>query len=60
MHVAGAAGLGVYAYLERGPPAVKKVQEKSPLDPENFVDFKLKRVEPYNHNTAKYACLHGT
>ncbi|KAJ7597659.1 NADH-cytochrome b5 reductase [Mycena floridula] len=26
----------------------------SPLDPEKFVDFKLKKVEPYNHNTAKF------
>lgn len=25
----------------------------SPLDPQNFVDIKLKRVEPYNHNTSK-------
>ena len=25
--------------------AVKKVQEKSPFDPENFVDFKLKKIE---------------
>ena len=33
---------------------MKRVQEKSPLDPDNFVDFKLKRVEPYNHNTAMY------
>jgi hypothetical protein len=32
----------------------KPVQEKSPLDPQNFVDFKLKAIEPYNHNTAKY------
>jgi hypothetical protein len=29
------------------------MQEKSPLDPENFVDFKLKKIVPYNHNTAK-------
>ncbi len=56
----GVAGLGAYAYFFRGgatstSTAVQKKppQEKSPLDPENFVDFKLKKVEPYNHNTAK-------
>jgi len=57
---AGIAGLAGYIYLTSGSksPAVasapKKVQEKSPLDPQNFVDFTLKKVEPYNHNTAKY------
>lgn len=55
--VPGVAGLATYVYLERTRPMpvveAKKVQEKSPLDPDNFVDFKLKRVEPYNHNTAK-------
>lgn len=29
-------------------------QEKSPLDPQNFIDFKLKKVIPYNHNTSEY------
>lgn len=55
---AGVAGLGAYVYLDRSGKAEvkpKKVQEKSPLDPDNFVDFKLKKIEPYNHNTAKYA-----
>jgi len=56
---AGVAGLAAYVYLERSGPkdlktVAKKVQEKSPLDPDNFVDFTLKKVEPYNHNTAKY------
>ncbi|CCM00046.1 uncharacterized protein FIBRA_02072 [Fibroporia radiculosa] len=57
---AGVAGLAGYVYLNSGSQAAakaeppKKAQEKSPLDPENFVDFKLKRVEPYNHNTARY------
>ena len=54
---AGVAGLGAYVYLDRsGKPEVKakKPQEKSPLDPDNFVDFKLKKVVPYNHNTATY------
>lgn len=51
----GAVGLGTYVYLERSSRfTVKTQQEKSPLDPDNFVDFKLKKIEPYNHNTAKY------
>ena len=33
--------------------AAKPIQDKSPLDPDNFKDFKLKKVVPYNHNTAK-------
>lgn len=42
-------------YLDRsGKPEMKakKQQEKSPFDPDNFVDFKLKKIVPYNHNTA--------
>lgn len=54
---AGAAGMGGYWYLEHLSKTAAPVhaQEKSPFDPENFIDFKLKRIEPYNHNTAKYA-----
>ncbi|EGO05374.1 hypothetical protein SERLA73DRAFT_174501 [Serpula lacrymans var. lacrymans S7.3] len=52
---AGIVGLGAYVYLGGSEPKVaKKVQETSPLDPQKFVDFKLKKVEPYNHNTAKF------
>ncbi|KAH8119746.1 cytochrome-b5 reductase [Phellopilus nigrolimitatus] len=55
---AGAAGLGAYAYLQSGAKAAavetKHVQTKSPLDPNAFVDFKLKEVIPYNHNTSKF------
>ncbi|KAK7686547.1 hypothetical protein QCA50_010147 [Cerrena zonata] len=53
---AGVVGLAGYLYLEKSGAGVapKKVQEKSPFDSNNFIDFKLKRVEPYNHNTAKY------
>jgi len=54
---AGALGLGAYAYTSfGGESAAPKaaVQEKSPLDPKNWVNFKLKKVEPYNHNTAKF------
>ena len=52
---AGLAGFGAYAYLNGGAPAVKavKLKETSPLDPANFVDFELKKVEPYSHNTSK-------
>jgi len=39
---------GAYWYLDRSPPK----QEKSPLDPNNFIDFKLKKVVPYNHNSS--------
>ena len=55
----GVAGLATYIYIDRSEPKVapKKVQEKSPLDPNNFVEFKLKKVEPYNHNSAKYAAI---
>lgn len=50
---AGIAGLGGYFYQNL---AVKPAssQEKSPLDPENFKDFKLKKIIPYNHNTSRY------
>lgn len=34
--------------------AKSEAQAKSPLDPENFVDFKLKKVLPYNHNTSRF------
>jgi cytochrome-b5 reductase len=52
---AGVAGFGAYAYFGGLAPAVKavKLKETSPLDPANFVDFELKRIEPYSHNTAK-------
>ena len=52
---AGTVGLGAYAYLNSLTPAVQavKLKETSPLDPSNFVDFELKKVEHYNHNTAK-------
>nr|VWO94442.1 NADH-cytochrome b5 reductase (EC [Ganoderma boninense] len=55
--LAGAAGaaLGAYIYnAATAAPVKPKISDKSPLDPQNFVDFKLKRVEEYNHNTAKY------
>ncbi|KAF8079197.1 cytochrome-b5 reductase [Lyophyllum atratum] len=55
---AGVAGLAGYIYMDYGTRALTavapKLQEKSPLDPKNFQDFKLKKVIPYNHNTSKF------
>ncbi|KAJ8084823.1 hypothetical protein AAF712_011652 [Marasmius tenuissimus] len=48
---AGTLGIGGYWYLDSGS---KPKQEKSPLDPENWIDFKLKKVVPYNHNTSEF------
>ncbi|KAI0776348.1 ferredoxin reductase-like C-terminal NADP-linked domain-containing protein [Trametes elegans] len=59
----GVAGIIGYIYLDRKDKAAAraaaaatkpKISDKSALDPQNFVDFKLKKVEPYNYNTAKY------
>ena len=49
----GVVSAGAYWYLDRNEPAKPK-QEKSPLDPQNFIDFKLKKVLPYNHNSSTY------
>lgn len=62
---AGLAGLGTYLYLGGSPSPFttsttapsnsrKPKQEKSALDPERFLDLKLKSVEPYNHNTSRF------
>ncbi|KAF9270869.1 cytochrome-b5 reductase [Marasmius fiardii PR-910] len=48
---AGTVGIGAYFYLDS---TGKPKQEKSPLDPEKFIDFKLKKVIPYNHNTSEF------
>ena len=59
---AGLTGLAAYLYIG-GSPALfttttpskpKPKQEKSALDPERFLDFKLKSIEPYNHNTSRF------
>lgn len=64
----GCAGLGLYIYIDRysswstkalkekdaAASDTKTKEEKSPLDPKEFIDFKLKKVQPYNHNTAIY------
>ena len=58
---AGLAGLAAYVFLSRAgapfssshaPPEPK--QATSALDPERFLDLKLKAVEPYNHNTSRF------
>ena len=60
---AGLVGLGAYVYLggSAAPfsttstaPAKKPKPAKSALDPERFLDLKLKAVEPYNHNTSRF------
>ncbi|KAG8910786.1 NADH-cytochrome b5 reductase [Tulasnella sp. 408] len=44
-----------YYYMQDTPaPAAPKVPLTSALDKDNFVDLKLKKIEPYNHNTAKF------
>ena len=43
---------GAYWYLDQSKPK----QEKSPIDPHNFIDFKLKKVLPYNHNSSTSVC----
>ncbi|KAH9905530.1 ferredoxin reductase-like C-terminal NADP-linked domain-containing protein [Epithele typhae] len=54
----GVVAVAGYFYLNGSsqPAALAKpkISDKSALDPQNFVDFKLKAVEPYNHNTAKF------
>jgi len=53
--LAGCAGLGVYVYHDYTEKPL--FQKESPLNSEEFIDFKLKRVEQYNHNTASYVSL---
>ncbi|KAF5312184.1 hypothetical protein D9619_002747 [Psilocybe cf. subviscida] len=50
----GAFSAGGYLFLNGRPEPVKPKQEKSPLDPQNFVDFKLKKIIPYNHNSSQF------
>ncbi|KAH8992933.1 cytochrome-b5 reductase [Lactarius akahatsu] len=60
---AGVVGLATYVYLggsaapfstTSAAPAAKPKPEKSALDPTQFLDLKLKSVEPYNHNTSRF------
>ncbi|KAG9313924.1 hypothetical protein JVU11DRAFT_4696 [Chiua virens] len=54
--VGALGGWAFYEYYLKGEPEQVKAKKvlTSPLDPNNFVDIKLKRVEPYNHNTSKF------
>lgn len=45
----GTVSAAAYLYINLRPK-----QEKSPFDPQNFIDFKLKKIIPYNHNTASF------
>jgi cytochrome-b5 reductase len=60
---AGVVGLATYVYLggsaasfstTSATTTTKPKPEKSALDPERFLDLKLKAVEPYNHNTSRF------
>ncbi|KAF8581700.1 cytochrome-b5 reductase [Ramaria rubella] len=60
---AGAAAAGAAGYYYNfhvrdsgagAQTAVKAKQEKSLLDPEQFLNFKLKKVVPYNHNSSTF------
>ena len=59
---AGIVGLATYLYLggsaasfsTASPAAQKPKPTKSALDPERFLDLKLKAIEPYNHNTSRF------
>ena len=47
----GTVSAAAYWYMES--QTFKPKQEKSPFDPQNFLDFKLKKIVPYNHNTSR-------
>jgi cytochrome-b5 reductase len=57
---AGVTGLAAYFYLGGSPAPFsstskpKQKQEISALDPDNFLNLKLKSVEPHNHNTSRF------
>ncbi|KAI6163705.1 hypothetical protein EDD17DRAFT_1566368 [Pisolithus thermaeus] len=50
----GLAAAGAYGYTTFGKVESEKPKKVLPsaLDPQKFVDVRLKRVEPYNHNTS--------
>jgi len=49
---AGLAAAGAYGYATFTAQEKPKKLMTSALDPQTFVHLKLKRVEPYNHNTS--------
>ncbi|KAF8336538.1 uncharacterized protein EI90DRAFT_3046093 [Cantharellus anzutake] len=57
LSLAGLAGLSYYVYGEskqKSPSQKDTPQLVGALSKDEFVDFSLKRIEPYNHNTAKF------
>lgn len=52
--VASAGTYGYFTYASKAEEVKPKKVLTSPLDPKDFVDIALKRVEPYNHNTSKF------
>ncbi|KAG9091577.1 NADH-cytochrome b5 reductase, partial [Ceratobasidium sp. 392] len=53
--IGGLLGIGAYVYADRSGAASKpKVPLVSALDKDNFKELVVKKVEPYNHNTAKF------
>ncbi|KAB5594574.1 Methylcrotonoyl-CoA carboxylase subunit alpha [Ceratobasidium theobromae] len=51
--IGGLLGLGAYVYADKAGPKPAKALV-SALDKDNFKEFTVKRVDPYNHNTAKW------
>ncbi|EUC67033.1 NADH-cytochrome b5 reductase [Rhizoctonia solani AG-3 Rhs1AP] len=51
--VGGLLGIGTYIYADK-QEAKPKAPLVSALDKDNFKEFAVKKVEPYNHNTAKF------
>ena len=63
---AGLTGLAAYFYIggslapftsttsTASNPTKPNQEKKSALDPERFLDLKLKSIEPYNHNTSRF------
>ncbi|KAF8600913.1 cytochrome-b5 reductase [Ceratobasidium sp. AG-I] len=51
--VGGLLGIGAYIYADRAE-AKPKVPLVSALNKDQFKTFAVKKVEPYNHNTAKF------
>lgn len=53
--VGGLLGIGAYIYADRAEVKTKpKAPLVSALNKDQFKEFAVKKVEPYNHNTAKY------
>ncbi|GAB1524140.1 hypothetical protein RhiTH_007292 [Rhizoctonia solani] len=51
--VGGLLGIGAYIYADKTEVKPKKPLV-SALDKDNFKEFAVKKVEPYNHNTANF------